>query len=219
MRPPIDTSPARAIALCLLAVVLFAGCKSADGPAVPSPGSTGGAAGGAGGSLPVGPVGGSPGATGGTGGGTTSVGGSDAGATPTGGTVGAAPADASDAPTERSQPGADAGRAGDAVVPESDFLPGRPDIRLCKKEWSNEQCCAFLCSCLGSICADSAKARPGLAGCMSWCPRLSSMAARCHVYHCYISVSPTGGIKDHDSHCGHAANEVQGGDCPTVVYQ
>ena len=32
-----------------------------------------------------------------------------------------------------------------------------------------------------------------------------------------ISISPTGGINDHDSHCGHAANEVQGGDCPPAV--
>jgi hypothetical protein len=110
------------------------------------------------------------------------------------------------------------GGGGD-VVPESAFLPGRPDIRLCKKEWTSEQCCAFLCSCLDTICADSAKAKPGLAQCMSWCPKLSSMAARCHVYHCYISISPTGGIKDHDSHCGHAANEVQGGDCPAAAYQ
>jgi hypothetical protein len=82
-----------------------------------------------------------------------------------------------------------------------------------------EQCCAFLCSCLNTICADSAKAKPGLASCMSWCPKISNMAARCHVYHCYISISPTGGIKDHDSHCGHAANQVQGGGCPTEVYQ
>jgi hypothetical protein len=105
------------------------------------------------------------------------------------------------------------------AYPDSAFLTGRPDIRLCKKEWSMEQCCAFLCSCLNTICADSAKAKPGLASCMSWCPKISSMAARCHVYHCYISISPTGGIKDHDSHCGHAANQVQGGGCPTEVYQ
>ena len=54
---------------------------------------------------------------------------------------------------------------------------------------------------------------------MTWCPKLSSMAQRCHVYHCYVSVSPTGGIKDHDSHCGHAANQVGGGGCPTEVYR
>jgi hypothetical protein len=54
---------------------------------------------------------------------------------------------------------------------------------------------------------------------MTWCPKITSMQARCHVYHCYISISPTGGIKDHDSHCGHAAHQVAGGSCPTVVYQ
>ena len=103
------------------------------------------------------------------------------------------------------------------AYPDSAFLTGRPDIRLCKKEWTMEQCCAFLCNCLNTICADSAKAKPGLASCMSWCPKISGSAARCHVYHCYISISPTGGIKDHDSHCGHAANQVQGGGCPTEV--
>jgi hypothetical protein len=128
----------------------------------------------------------------------------------TGGTGGSGP----DADT---RPLADGG-GGDAY-PDSAFLTGRPDIRLCKKEWTMEQCCAFLCSCLNTICADSAKAKPGLASCMSWCPKISSMAARCHVYHCYISISPTGGINDHDSHCGHAANQVQGGGCPTEVYQ
>jgi hypothetical protein len=110
------------------------------------------------------------------------------------------------------------GSSSDAY-PDSAFLTGRPDIRLCKKEWTQEQCCAFLCSCLNTICADSAKGKPGLATCMSWCPKISDMAARCHVYHCYVSISPTGGIKDHDSHCGHAANQVQGGGCPTEVYQ
>jgi hypothetical protein len=212
MRPAIDCSPGRGIAAVTLftLALLGPGCRSGDAPAAPATpsaggGGTGGApAGGAGGSTPVGPA--------------PFDAASSSGTAPTGGT---APADAReppDVPADRAAAIADAAAAADGVA-QSDFLPGRPDIRLCKKEWSNEQCCAFLCSCLGSICADSAKAKPGLAGCMSWCPRLSSMAARCHVYHCYISVSPTGGINDHDSHCGHAANEVQGGDCPTVVYQ
>jgi hypothetical protein len=125
-------------------------------------------------------------------------------------------ASSSDAPGPK--PGNADGGGGDGI-PDSDFLPGRPDIRLCKKEWTTAQCCAFLCSCLNTICADSPKGKPGLASCMSWCPNISSMAQRCHVYHCYISISPTGGINDHDSHCGHAANQVQGGGCPTAVYQ
>jgi hypothetical protein len=103
--------------------------------------------------------------------------------------------------------------------PDSAFLTGRPDIRLCKKEWTVEQCCAFLGACLNSICKDSAKARNGLGDWMTWCPKLDDMGRRCHVYHCYISISPTGGINDHDSHCGHAANQVQGGGCPAEVYQ
>jgi hypothetical protein len=135
----------------------------------------------------------------------------------TGGTGGAPLPESHDAPIE-SLAAADSSSAGDGI-PDSDFLPGRPDIRLCKKEWSMEQCCAFLCSCLNTICADSAKAKPGLASCMSWCPKISASAARCHVYHCYISISPTGGINDHDSHCGHAANQVQGGGCPASVAQ
>jgi hypothetical protein len=122
-------------------------------------------------------------------------------------------------PDAQSDPRPAADASSSDAYPDSAFLTGRPDIRLCKKEWSMEQCCAFLCSCLNTICADSAKAKPGLASCMSWCPKISNMAARCHVYHCYISISPTGGIKDHDSHCGHAANQVQGGGCPTEVYQ
>jgi hypothetical protein len=125
----------------------------------------------------------------------------------------AAPAPPASAPAAAA---ADAGIAGEA---DSDHLPGRTDIRLCRKDWSAEKCCAFLCSCLGDICADSARAKPGLADCMTWCPKLDDKARRCHVYHCYISVSPTGGIRDHDSHCAHAADQLPGGGCPTVVYQ
>lgn len=121
-----------------------------------------------------------------------------------------------DASAERPPMSTDTG-AGDAY-PESDHLPGRPDLRICKKEWTQEQCCAFLCSCLNTICADSPKAKPGIANCMSWCPNIGSMAVRCHVYHCYVSISPTGGIKDHDSHCGHAAHQVGGGSCPREAY-
>ncbi len=104
-----------------------------------------------------------------------------------------------------------------ALFQEGDHMPGRTDLRICKKEWSAEQCCDFLCRCLGQICADSAKGRPGLATCGSWCPQISDTARRCHVYHCFVSISPTGGIKDHDSHCGHAADQVRGGGCPPEV--
>jgi hypothetical protein len=112
---------------------------------------------------------------------------------------------------------ADTGSASD--TPSGNHLPGRPDLKLCEKDWTPEQCCAFLCSCLSTICADSAKGKPGLATCTNWCPKLSNMARRCHVYHCYVSISPTGGINDHDSHCGHAADQVAGGGCPVEAYQ
>jgi hypothetical protein len=101
----------------------------------------------------------------------------------------------------------------------SDHLPDRPDLKICKKEWTAEQCCAFLCSCLHDICGDSARAAPGLPSCAAWCPTLTDKARRCHVYHCYVSISPTGGIKDHDSHCGHAADQLPGGACPGPVFE
>jgi hypothetical protein len=168
-------------------------------------------------------TGGTTTATGGKSGGSAGGGAPDAAATGgapgTGGAGGMSmPMGGQDAALEK-PPGPDAMSMSTDAYPDSDFLPGRPDIRLCKKEWTMEQCCAFLCSCLNTICADSAKAKPGLANCMSWCPKITDMAARCHVYHCYVSISPTGGINDHDSHCGHAANQVGGGGCPTVVYQ
>jgi hypothetical protein len=102
---------------------------------------------------------------------------------------------------------------------EGDVFPGKPVVHLCKKEWSHEQCCAFLQQCLGNICADSPRARPGLDSVAGWCPGLSDKDVRCHVFHCYVSISPTGGIKDHDSHCRHAANQLRGGDCPGLVYE
>jgi hypothetical protein len=100
---------------------------------------------------------------------------------------------------------------------QSEHMPGRPDLKVCAKNWTAAQCCDFLCRCLGNICGDSAKAGPGRASCGSWCPNLSDKARRCHVYHCYVSISPTGGIKDHDSHCGHAADQLPGGGCPAAV--
>jgi hypothetical protein len=108
--------------------------------------------------------------------------------------------------------------AGPATL-EGDQFPGKPVVRLCKKDWSHEQCCAFLCKGLGDICSDSPRSKPGIDSCPTWCPTLADKAVRCHVFHCYVSISPTGGIKDHDSHCRHASNQLPGGDCPSLVYE
>lgn len=221
-------------ALLLTAWVCLAGCKPADDRS--SPGRTGGASGGSGGNGGAAAAGGSGGSAsggssgggggsggassgGGSGGASAGVGGSTSGsggspATGTGGSGGTtvdAPGPALD-----SRPASDG--AGTDLFAEGDHLANRPDLRICKKEWTAEQCCAFLCSCLSSICSDSPKGKPGIATCMSWCPKLGDMARRCHVYHCFVSISPTGGIKDHDSHCGHAADQVPGGGCPAEVY-
>jgi hypothetical protein len=102
---------------------------------------------------------------------------------------------------------------------DADVFPGKPVVRLCKKDWSHEQCCAFLCRSLDKVCADSPRSAPGLATCPTWCKDLSDKDVRCHVFHCWVSISPTGGIKDHDSHCRHAANQLRGGACPGLVYE
>jgi hypothetical protein len=102
---------------------------------------------------------------------------------------------------------------------EGDRFPGKPVVRLCKKEWSRERCCAFLCQGLREVCADSPRSQPGIESCPTWCPTLSDKDVRCHVFHCYVSISPTGGIKDHDSHCRHASHQLPGGGCPPVVYE
>jgi hypothetical protein len=228
-------------ALCLL----MAGCKATTGETPPIPtdrtgGAGGSRTGGSGGSATAG-SGGSGGATGGspsggagggtagsgatsgtggaaTGGSTGGSGGSGGGSGGSGGSSGGTGGVKQDAPvTTDAAPFRDSG--GEAGTVESDHLPGRPDLKICKKEWTPEQCCAFLCSCLVNICSDSPKGKPGIATCMNWCPKLGDMARRCHVYHCYVSISPTGGIKDHDSHCGHAADQVAGGGCPMEVYK
>src|SRR3954447_6096805 len=102
---------------------------------------------------------------------------------------------------------------------QGDVFPGKPVVRLCKKDWSHERCCAFLQQCLSAICSDSPRAVPGIASVANWCPGLSDKDVRCHVFHCYVSISPTGGIKDHDSHCRHAAHQLPGGACPSLVYE
>jgi hypothetical protein len=219
MRRP-DKLP-RAAAVCLLALTMGTlGCLACQSgaPRQPQPGTGGSDEIGTGGSPGTGGVSG-PSGTGGKPAATPDAaeadgpqGGMSGGTGGSGGVPGSADARADLMSTPDLSSSTDA-------YPDSAFLTGRPDIRLCKKEWTMEQCCAFLCSCLNTICADSAKAKPGLASCMSWCPKISASAARCHVYHCYISISPTGGINDHDSHCGHAANQVQGGGCPAEVAQ
>jgi hypothetical protein len=110
-------------------------------------------------------------------------------------------------------------RGRDKTVDEGDVFPGKPVVRLCKKDWSPERCCAFLQNCLTNLCSDSPRAAPGIASASTWCPGLSDRDRRCHVFHCYVSISPTGGIKDHDSHCRHAAHQLPGGSCPSLVYE
>jgi hypothetical protein len=223
--------------LTLCALTFVVGCST---PNSRSPGSaTGGSGGsatatggngesggssGSGGTVGGGTTGGSGGsASGGTGGG-SATGGSGG----SGGTVSADASLASDgasadammstmdaAPGTPSTDGAvSATGPGPGVVP----VPGRPADYMCPKGNSHTECCQMLCECVNRICIDSAKAKPGLASCMSTCDKLSDMLARCHVYHCYESVSPSGKA-DHDSHCGHAANQVNGGGCPPAVYQ
>ena len=178
-----------------------------SGGASSNSGGSGGSTSGSGG------TGGNSSASGGTGGGPSS----GAGGASSGGQSGAGGVDA---PVSLDTPSAGDGGGGlDGLANEGNHLPNRPDLRICKKEWTAEQCCDFLCRCLQTICRDSPKGKPGIATCKSWCPKISSMAQRCHVYHCFVSISPTGGIKDHDSHCGHAANEVAGGGCPAEAYQ
>jgi len=108
----------------------------------------------------------------------------------------------------------------DSPVGDSGWNPGgdpAPDgkagIHLCPVDWTQEQCCEFLCSCVQHLCTDSPLDVPRIPMCMSMCLKLTDARARCQVYHCFESVSPTGS-KDHDSHCGHATGRVGGGGCP-----
>jgi hypothetical protein len=128
--------------------------------------------------------------------------------------------DASDGALDASNAGdarpRDASAEGDGN-PGGDTLPGKPWIHLCPKADTHEQCCAFLCSCLSTVCADSPLDQMGIANCMTNCPKLTDMALRCHVYHCYESLNPSV-PQDHDSHCGHASGRVAGGGCPPAAY-
>jgi hypothetical protein len=224
----------------MLAISLLLGCKGADQPQASggtggvsatggvsgvsgsggkegsggSRASSGGDSGASGGSTGSGGQSGSGGSSAGQGGSMTAGGSSGgAGGADAGGSGGAGPADAS-----VDKPAAETGGSDrPGILGEGADYPGRAEVRICPKDWTHEQCCAFLCRCLNELCTDSPKGKPGIASCMTWCPKLSNMAMRCHVYHCFESVS-TGGKKDHDSHCGHAADQVAGGMCRADVY-
>jgi hypothetical protein len=163
-------------------------------------GSGGASANGSGGASASGGAGGGSAGSGGastsgTGGSEGGAGGSSAGSGGTGGSgAGGSSADAAtpDAPGTKDSAGAETGSAVDGrpgILSEGADYPGRPEVRLCNKEWTHEQCCNFLCRCLNDICSDAPKAKKGIPTCGTWCPKLSNMAMRCHVYHCFESVS------------------------------
>jgi hypothetical protein len=233
-----DRPMTRALAASLLSLCfLAAACNKNSEPddiAVDRTGGRSGSSSGAGGikSDPPASTGGSSGSGGITGsGGQTTTG--SGGASASGGSTGGGSSDASaDAPatstggstgtTDTAAPASDTISTpavdGGFNPASGDTLAGKAWIHLCKKDWTQAQCCEFLCQCLDNICTDSPKAKPGLATCMPTCMKLSNMLMRCHVYHCFESKNP-GAVADHDSHCGHAANQVNGGGCPTAVYQ
>jgi hypothetical protein len=179
-------------------------------------GGSGGTSTGSGGASSGGASGGGGSASGGSGGSST---GGASGASGSGGSGGGAAADAPVAADKPASSDAGSGTTGDRVSALGDAgvpLAGRPHIRLCAKEWSQAQCCQFLCACLNERCTDAPRALPGIPTCMSTCMGLSDMLMRCHVYHCFEARGPE--FKDHESHCAHAANTLNGGGCPTGVY-
>jgi hypothetical protein len=219
-----------------LGLVIF-GCKGSDAPPPASgddaggsgaagSGGAGGKVRGAGGSASGGSVGsasgGTPGNTGGTPAGTG--GDSSSGGAPGEGGVsggddassGGAGGDTSDASPAGDGPASDDAGSGKGPGPGVIPLPGRPQDYICPLNSTHAECCQILCECVNRICIDSPKAKPGIAGCMPTCMKLSDTVTRCHVFNCYESVAPSG-VKDHDSHCGHAANQVNGGGCPNGV--
>jgi hypothetical protein len=112
---------------------------------------------------------------------------------------------------------ADAASVGDGGWNPGGFVPQeKPTVHLCPKEWTQTQCCAFLCECLNHVCEDSPLDKPRIPSCMSMCMGLTDARARCQVYHCFESVSPSG-MPDHASHCGHATGRVGGGGCPAYI--
>jgi hypothetical protein len=186
-------------------------------------GSGGSRSGGTGGTKPDGSGGTASGGTvgnGGNGGSDTGTGGSSSGGTSAGGSGGTT-ADSGTEPADgpaQDGPAADAGTGTDGFYnPGGDPWPGgtRPYIHLCKPEWNQTQCCEFLCTCVNHLCTDSPKDQSYIPNCMSMCSKLGFPRARCQVFHCFESQSPTA-VKDHESHCGHATGRVGGGSCTGV---
>jgi hypothetical protein len=203
----------------LAVILLLAGCLGGDRAPVPT---------GTGGSTPA-PTGGTT-ATGGTSasGGSTGTGGTTptGGTTATGGTIGGAVDSGStsydapmsvDAIMSTADGGTSSGGGDGGYMPGGDILPARPYIHLCPKDWDQMKCCEFLCECLANYCTDSPMDKPRTAHdvCMNMCTKLADARARCQVFHCFESKSPTA-VADHASHCGHASGRVGGGDCSLV---
>jgi hypothetical protein len=165
---------------------------------------------GTGGVKPTSTTGGSTGSTGGS---TGSTGGS------TGDTGGAGGAMTMPDAMMSVDSGPDAMSKGDGgVMLGGEVQATKPWIHLCPKTWTQAQCCELLCQCLDAYCQSSPLDKPRIAGCMPMCMKLTDFRARCQVYHCFESQSPTA-VKDHDSHCGHASGRVGGGSCTIIEQQ
>ena len=203
--------------LALLALA----CSSTNPPRNPGGGDTGGApdeteTGGSGGSTKPSGMGGSTGGSkGSTGGAVGSTGGASGGDTGGAGGMSMVPPDAA----MSIDSGPDAMSKGDGgVMLGGEVQAGKPWIHLCPKAWTQQQCCELLCQCLDAYCRSSPMDAPRIAGCMPMCMKLTDFRARCQVYHCFESQSPTA-TKDHDSHCGHASGRVGGGSCTIIQNQ
>jgi hypothetical protein len=199
------------------------GTTGGNGGAVAGSGGSGGGTGGSGGS-PTGGSGGSGGSsTGGSGGSSTggsggsSTGGSGGSSTGGSGGSGGSTTPAADAATDAmmSLPPDAASNGDGGWDPGVPAFPGKAGIYLCPKEWDQTKCCAFLCQCLEHTCTDSPMDAGRIPGCMAMCGKLTDARARCQVFHCFESNSPSG-KKDHASHCGHASGRVGGGDCSII---
>jgi hypothetical protein len=208
----------RLLATSTLALTLVLGCSSGARPPAGSNGGEGGEAGstetggstGTGGAKPTSTTGGSTGSTGGS---TGSTGGSTGDTGGAGGTMSMPDAMMS------VDSGPDAMSKGDGgVMLGGDVQATKPWIHLCPKAWTQAQCCELLCQCLDAYCQSSPLDQPRIAGCMPMCMKLTDFRARCQVYHCFESQSPTA-TKDHDSHCGHASGRVGGGSCTIIEQQ
>jgi hypothetical protein len=135
----------------------------------------------------------------------------------TGGGSGGADASAPDAASaDASTPAGDGGGLVNGWDPGVPAYAGKAGIYLCPKAYNQQQCCQLLCACNEHVCGDSPMDKPRLGGCMAMCMNLSDARARCQVYHCFESSSPSG-VKDHASHCGHASGRVGGGGCPAYT--